>query len=131
MSLEIGRTGATRSDGRAAFSNACRIARAVTGLGTSELEARHDVPHKLPTVFDGHATLGRAARWPLCALALTMLTGCLMVGPDFQSCQRESVPGTAVLRGAQLSAHWWDVFRSRNLNRLSQDGIENNPDLQA
>src|ERR1700704_5286419 len=78
----------------------------------------------------------------LCALALTMLTGCLMVGPDFQSPpppgvtgflpgQRESVPGAAVIRGAQISARWWDVFRSRNLNRLIQDGIENNPDLQA
>jgi len=140
--LEIGRTGDTWGDGRAAFSNACRIARAVTGLGTSELEARHDVPHKLPTVFAGHATLGRAARWPLCALALTMLTGCLMVGPDFQSPpppgvtgflpgQREGVPGAAVIRGAQISARWWDVFHSRNLNRLIQDGIENNPDLQA
>jgi NodT family efflux transporter outer membrane factor (OMF) lipoprotein len=109
------------------------------------LEARHDVPHKLRTLLDGHAALSRArhaARWPLCAVALTMLTGCLMVGPDFQSPpppgvtgflpgQRESVPGAAVIRGAQISARWWDVFRSRNLNRLIQDGIENNPDLQA
>jgi NodT family efflux transporter outer membrane factor (OMF) lipoprotein len=106
------------------------------------LEARHDVPHNVRTVFDGHAALGRAARGSLCGLALTMLTGCLMVGPDFQSPpppgitgflpgQRESVPGAAVIRGARISARWWDVFRSRNLNRLIQDGIENNPDLQA
>src|ERR1700737_3695971 len=86
--------------------------------------------------------LPRIAGLSLSALALTMLTGCLMVGPDFLSPpppgvtgflpgQRESVPGAAVIRGAQISARWWDVFRSRNLNRLIQDGIENSPDLQA
>jgi NodT family efflux transporter outer membrane factor (OMF) lipoprotein len=142
MQLEFRRAGDTRGDGRAASLNACRAAREVTGLGTSELEARHDVPHKLLMLPEGHPTLGRVARWPLCALALTMLTGCLMVGPDFQSPpppgvtgflpgQSESVPGAAVIRGAQISARWWDVFRSRNLNRLIQDGIENNPDVQA
>jgi NodT family efflux transporter outer membrane factor (OMF) lipoprotein len=145
MPLEIRRAGDTGGDGRAASLDACHIARKVTGLGTFELEARHDVPHTLRTLHDGHATPGRArhaARWLLCAVALTMLTGCLMVGPDFQSPpppgiagflpnQRESVPGAAVIRGAQISARWWDVFRSRNLNRLIQDGIENNPDLQA
>ena len=70
-----------------------------------------------------------------------MLTSCTL-GPDFQvpalpaikgflPAQNDSVPGTAVLRGAEISARWWDVFRSRNLNKLIQDGIDNNPDLRA
>jgi NodT family efflux transporter outer membrane factor (OMF) lipoprotein len=77
----------------------------------------------------------------LAIVALTMLTGC-MVGPDFQAPglpalknflpgPRETVPGTALQRGAEMSARWWDVFRSRELNRLIQDGIDRNPDLQA
>ncbi|MGB9368682.1 MAG: efflux transporter outer membrane subunit [Xanthobacteraceae bacterium] len=72
---------------------------------------------------------------------LTMLTGCA-VGPEFQvpafpalkgflPGQRESVPGTAVARGADVSARWWEVFHSRALNRLIQDGIDNNQDLRA
>ena len=142
MQHEFWRAGDTWGEGRAASLTACRLAREATGLGISELEARYDVPHKLRSLFGGHATLRRAARWLLCAMALTMLTGCLMVGPDFLSPpppavggflpdKRESVPGAAVIRGAQIAARWWDVFRSRNLNRLIQDGIENNPDLQA
>ena len=70
-----------------------------------------------------------------------MLTNCA-VGPDFQAPAlptlrgflpggRESVPGTTVVRGADISARWWEVFHSRQLNRLIQDGIDNNPDLQA
>lgn len=70
-----------------------------------------------------------------------MLTSCA-VGPDFQipvlpplkgflPGPSGNVPGTATVRGADISSRWWDVFRSRQLNRLIQDGIENNPDLQA
>ena len=83
---------------------------------------------------------GRAARFAFCGLTL-MLTNCA-VGPDFQAPAlptlkgflpggRESVPGTTVVRGADISARWWEVFHSRQLNRLIQDGIDNNPDLQA
>ena len=72
---------------------------------------------------------------------LTMLTSCA-VGPDFQvpvppalkrflPGQRESVPGSTVARGADISARWWEVFRSRSLNRLIQDGVDNNQDLRA
>ena len=77
----------------------------------------------------------------LAIVALTMLTGC-MVGPDFQAPglptlknflpgQGDTVRGIALQRGAEMSARWWDVFRSRALNRLIQDGIDHNPDLQA
>ena len=83
---------------------------------------------------------GRAARFSLLGLAL-MLTDCA-VGPDFQvpvlpalkrflPGGRESVPGTTLVRGADISARWWEVFHSRQLNGLIQDGIDNNPDLQA
>src|SRR5262249_25899360 len=75
------------------------------------------------------------------ALMLTMLTSCA-VGPEFQVPSlpalkgflpgaRESVPGSTVVRGAEISARWWEVFRSRPLNRLIQDGIDNNQDLRA
>lgn len=74
-------------------------------------------------------------------VALTMLTNCT-VGPEFQvpvppalkgflPGQRESVPGSTVTRGADISARWWEVFRSRSLNRLIQDGVDNNQDLRA
>src|SRR5207237_4686905 len=44
---------------------------------------------------------------------------------------RESAPGVAVARGADIAARWWEVFRSRNLNRLIEDGVNNNADLKA
>jgi NodT family efflux transporter outer membrane factor (OMF) lipoprotein len=84
----------------------------------------------------------RFARASALALAtLTMLTACA-VGPEFQAPllpalkgflpgQRESVPGSTVVHGADISARWWEVFRSRSLNKLVKDGIENNQDLRA
>jgi len=77
----------------------------------------------------------------LAVVAVIMLTNCT-VGPEFQvpvppalkgflPGQRDSVPGSAVARGADISARWWEVFRSRSLNRLIQDGIDNNQDLRA
>ncbi|HWP14920.1 MAG TPA: RND transporter, partial [Xanthobacteraceae bacterium] len=74
-------------------------------------------------------------------VALTMLASCA-VGPDFQvpvppalkgflPGSRESVAGSTTVRGADISARWWEVFRSRSLNRLIQDGIDNNQDLRA
>jgi len=75
------------------------------------------------------------------ALVIAMLTGCA-VGPDFKiptlppiagflPGARESVPGVATVRGADVAARWWEVFRSRTLNRLIEDGINNNADLKA
>jgi NodT family efflux transporter outer membrane factor (OMF) lipoprotein len=74
-------------------------------------------------------------------MALTMLAACA-VGPDFESPPpppvegflpgaRDSVPGVATVRGADISAQWWKVFRSRSLNRLIEDGINNNAELKA
>ena len=74
-------------------------------------------------------------------VVLNVLTNCA-VGPDFQVPMppalngflpgpRERVPGSTVARGADISARWWEVFRSRSLNRLIADGIDNNQDLRA
>ena len=66
-----------------------------------------------------------------------MLTGCT-VGPDFLAPAPPPVagylpggPGIATIRGADVSERWWKVFRSRALDRLIQDGIDNNQDLAA
>ena len=74
-------------------------------------------------------------------LGLTMLAGCT-VGPDFFAPapppvegylpgRADKTAGVATVRGADVSERWWKVFRSRALNRLIQDGIDNNQDLAA
>ena len=80
----------------------------------------------------------RLVRGALCALVFAMLTGCA-VGPDFLTPAPPPVkgylPGSSgapgTVRGADIAAKWWEVFRSRTLNRLIEDGINNNADLQA
>ena len=68
-----------------------------------------------------------------------MLTSCA-VGPDFQrpappdtngflSARGDRIPG--ISPGADIAARWWEVFRSRGLNQLIEDGIANNADLAA
>lgn len=87
-------------------------------------------------------------RRSICLLLVPMLKGCT-VGPDFISPgfpdvgsyvsgdrssglpQGDRVPGQNVVRGADISARWWGLFRSENLNRLVEDGITHNADLQA
>jgi NodT family efflux transporter outer membrane factor (OMF) lipoprotein len=74
-------------------------------------------------------------------LGLTMLAGCT-VGPDFLAPspppvegylpgRADRAAGVATVRGADVSERWWKAFRSRALNRLIQDGIDNNQDLAA
>jgi len=48
-------------------------------------------------------------------------------GPDART---DHIPGTRVYRG-DIPARWWELFRSRHLNQLVEDGIKHNPDLQA
>ena len=68
-----------------------------------------------------------------------MLSSCA-VGPDFLrppppetagflSPRGDRIAGT--VRGADIAARWWEVFRSRELNKLIEDGIANNADLAA
>jgi len=63
-----------------------------------------------------------------------MLTSC-MIGPDFKVPEPPPVdgflPGQKLARGSDISERWWEVFHSRALNKLIQDGIENNQDLAA
>jgi NodT family efflux transporter outer membrane factor (OMF) lipoprotein len=77
-----------------------------------------------------------------------MLTSCT-VGPDFQTPTPpavggylpartvaglpggEVVPGRVLLRGGDVPAQWWQLFRSRPLDRLIADGITYNAELAA
>src|SRR5215467_11557507 len=76
-----------------------------------------------------------------------MLTGCA-VGPVFQvpepppvtsylpkdrpsGTPRERVPGPALVRGGDIPARWWELFHSRYLNQLIEQGILHNTDLRA
>jgi NodT family efflux transporter outer membrane factor (OMF) lipoprotein len=43
----------------------------------------------------------------------------------------DKVPGFTLIRGADISAEWWAVFRSPKLDRLIRDGVEHNSDLRA
>ena len=63
-----------------------------------------------------------------------MLSACA-VGPDFKSPDAPPVPGYLpgqVIRGStDIPGNWWERFRSPQLNRLIDDGIAHNSDLQA
>jgi NodT family efflux transporter outer membrane factor (OMF) lipoprotein len=79
---------------------------------------------------------------------MLLLTGCT-VGPDFRmpdapsiasylpagffvdQISGEKVDGQKIVRGADIPARWWELFHSRSLTRLIEDGIANNPDLEA
>jgi NodT family efflux transporter outer membrane factor (OMF) lipoprotein len=75
-----------------------------------------------------------------------MLTSCA-VGPDFEAPQppevtgylpagrvagaAERVLGQRIANGADIPARWWELFRSRYLSELIEQGIAHNADLQA
>lgn len=81
-------------------------------------------------------------------IGLVMLTSCT-VGPDFQAPSApdvtgylpargtaglpsgERVPGRTLVRGGDIPAQWWQLFRSRQLDRLVADGITHNAELEA
>jgi len=79
--------------------------------------------------------------------AVVFLAGCT-VGPDYQTpappevstflpasgsrrASNDSVPGRLVVRGADITAQWWDTFGSRPLRSLIEEGLSNSPDLIA
>src|SRR5215470_11111066 len=91
------------------------------------------------------ARLDRRLAWIriLClVLAAQALSSCA-VGPDFQvpgppaitnflfGRGADRVPGRALVRGAEIPAQWWELFRSPALDRLVQDAIAYNADLAA
>ncbi len=110
-------------------------------VGASALDADHATRPKPSGVLCKCARAPRVRTIALGIVTLTMLTSCA-VGPEFQvpvppalkgflPGARESVPGSTVARGADISARWWEVFHSRSLNKLIQDGVDNNQDLRA
>jgi NodT family efflux transporter outer membrane factor (OMF) lipoprotein len=68
------------------------------------------------------------------------LTGCA-VGPNFRTPDPPPVAnylpggdrslGRRFVRGGDVPAQWWELFRSRYLNQLIEEGIIHNADLQA
>lgn len=85
--------------------------------------------------------LGLCGPWFLAAIQ----AGCA-VGPDFQkpsappvtgyssqsrSSEAAAVVGQGLVFGGDIPERWWELFRSRYLNELIEDGILYNADLQA
>ena len=62
------------------------------------------------------------------------LTGCA-VGPDFKQPDAPPVegylPGQVISRPVEVPGRWWEQLRSQPLNRLVEDGLNYNTDLQA
>ena len=69
------------------------------------------------------------------SIAMTMTLTACAIGPDFKSPGSPAVqgylPGQTVTRAIDVPGRWWEKFRSTNLNRLVEDGITYNTDLQA
>ena len=92
-----------------------------------------------------HGGLSAASFYAFGVLILiAMLTGCA-VGPNFQTPEApdvtgylarggtagSTIPGQALARNADISARWWELFHSRHLNALIEQGIAYNADLEA
>src|ERR1700737_1791872 len=92
----------------------------------------------------------RLCRVAAALAASILLSSCIAVGPDYLApappqndrYTREPLPGTAgapgVTGGAQhfaygrdLPEQWWRLFRSQGLNRLVEEALHNNQNLQA
>jgi NodT family efflux transporter outer membrane factor (OMF) lipoprotein len=81
-------------------------------------------------------------------MVMAMLTGCA-VGPDFQSpdapnvrgylpgaatsvvASGDGVPSQTAAYGRDIPGRWWEMFHSRHLNTLIEDGIIRNAELEA
>jgi NodT family efflux transporter outer membrane factor (OMF) lipoprotein len=82
--------------------------------------------------------------------ASTLVSSCIAVGPDFLApappktagYTREPLPGTTAAPGAtgdaqhfaygrDLPQQWWRLFRSPSLNKLVEEALRNNQNLQA
>lgn len=87
------------------------------------------------------------ARLLACAASVALLAGCA-VGPNFltpegpvetsylvgrgpNGANGDSVAGRKIEHGADISAEWWEAFRSRKLSDLIRDGLTHNADVGA
>ena len=83
----------------------------------------------------------------LMLLTVMLMSGCA-VGPDFERPQAPPVSGYTVGRlpastasadgqtqrfhpGRDIPGDWWSLFRSKALQALVEEGLRNNPDLEA
>lgn len=101
-------------------------------------------PGRKPVVTIRLPRIARPGWWRRELLGLgvlpLLLTACA-VGPDFKSPAppdvanflpgQDQVAGRTVVRGAEVPAQWWELFRAPALDRLVQDGIAHNADLAA
>ena len=89
--------------------------------------------------------------YPILAMGAVLLVGGCKVGPDFQHPAAPEVtgytkdklpaktPSTDVqggeaqnyVQGLDIPGQWWALFRSQPLNRLIEQAMRNNPDLDA
>ncbi len=67
-------------------------------------------------------------------LTAPLLNACTL-GPDFKSPDAPAaqgyIPGQVLTAPSDVPGRWWDRFRSQNLSKLIDDGLERNTDLQA
>jgi NodT family efflux transporter outer membrane factor (OMF) lipoprotein len=107
---------------------------------------RHVSPNSCRLVAGG-IRARRGASSHLILLTALLLSGCA-VGPDFERPEAPPVNGYTVGRlpagtaaaggqtqrfhqGRDISGEWWSLFRSKALQALIEEGLANNPDLEA
>lgn len=69
------------------------------------------------------------------AIASAVMLSACTVGPDFRSPEPPPAegyfPGQVITAPRDVPGRWWARFRSERLNRLMDDGLAHNADLQA
>src|SRR5690242_18142130 len=69
------------------------------------------------------------------AVVSTLMLNACAVGPDFKSPEPPPAPGyfpgQRINTSTNIPGNWWQRFRSPQLDRLIDDGIAYNSDLQA
>src|SRR6185369_6472408 len=95
----------------------------------------------------GDGRVRRRARSYLMLCTAMLMSGCA-VGPDFERPEAPPVSGYTVGRlpastvaadgqtqrfhqGRDIPGEWWSLFRSKALQTLIEEGLRNNPDLEA
>jgi NodT family efflux transporter outer membrane factor (OMF) lipoprotein len=102
---------------------------------------------KLRQLAAGAGRVRRSTGSYLMLLTAMLMSGCA-VGPDFERPEAPPVSGYTVGRlpastesaggvaqrfhqGRDIPGEWWSVFRSKALQTLIEEGLRNNPDLEA